>query len=264
MCFIHSKWLHDAYHHWNALKETTDASKAGVTELSGYIFSNRGKEMTRNHFMEELCPTYRSVTEEELELCSGDWKYGSFFTTLLTDCSLYLPYALNKFKEQGGVLHQMKLGAFSDVGKHAQKYDVVVNCTGLGSKYLCNDYKLVPIRGQVFKVNARWIKMAFFGDYDTYIIPGFRSVTLGGCRNFDSYDDTWSKYDSAAIRERCAGMLPSLKNAEVVAERVGLRPHRDPVRVEVEFKQRSDGALQKIVHNYGHGGETNRNLDNLR
>ncbi|XP_063699276.1 D-aspartate oxidase [Culicoides brevitarsis] len=250
---ITSKWLYDAYHHWDAIRNSSDASLAGVTELSGYIFSNRGKAITKNHFMEKLCPKYRDVTEEELELCAGDWKFGSFFTTLLTDCSLYLPYALQKFKNHGGLMQQTKLESFSELKD--KNYDVIVNCTGLGSKYLCNDYKLVPIRGQVFKVQAPWVKMAFFGDYDTYIIPGFRSVTLGGCRNFDSYDDSWSKYDSAAIRERCEGMLPSLKKAKVVAERVGLRPHRDPVRVEIEFKsETSDGKLQKIVHNYGHGG----------
>ena len=32
------------------------------------------------------------------------------------------------------------------------QFDVVFNCTGLGAKELCNDYKLVPIRGQVAKV----------------------------------------------------------------------------------------------------------------
>uniref|UniRef100_A0A336MJL1 CSON000933 protein n=1 Tax=Culicoides sonorensis TaxID=179676 RepID=A0A336MJL1_CULSO len=252
---ITNKWLYDAYHHWDDLRKSSDASQIGVTELSGYIFSSRGKDMVRNHFMEKLCPKYRSVTEEELELCPGDWKYGSFFTTLLTDNSLYLPYALNKFKQQGGIYTQSKLNTFSDLdNKFNVKYDVVVNCTGLGAKYLCNDYKLVPIRGQVFKVNAPWIKMAFFGDYDTYIIPGFRAVTLGGCRNFDSYDETWSKYDGAAIKERCEGMLPSLRKADVVAQRVGLRPHRDPVRVEIEFQTKSDGSHRKIVHNYGHGG----------
>lgn len=95
--------------------------------------------------------------------------------------------------------------------------------------------------------------MAFFGDYDTYIIPGFNAVTLGGCRNFDSYDDSVSRHDSAAIQERCEAMLPSLKTAKVLAERVGLRPHRDPVRVELEFKETTKGVL-KLIHNYGHGG----------
>jgi len=31
-------------------------------------------------------------------------------------------------------------------------FDIVMNCTGFGAKYLCSDIKLVPIRGQVIKV----------------------------------------------------------------------------------------------------------------
>lgn len=128
-----------------------------------------------------------------------------------------------------------------------------MNCTGLGAKYLCSDRKLVPIRGQIIKVHAPWLKMAFYGDFDTYILPGFTGVTLGGCRNFDSYTMELSKHDAAGIRERCEALVPSLKGAPVIRERVGLRPHRDPVRVEPEIISCTNGGL-KVVHNYGHGG----------
>ena len=30
------------------------------------------------------------------------------------------------------------------------------------------------------QVKAPWVKMFFYGDYDTYIIPGIDFVTLGG------------------------------------------------------------------------------------
>lgn len=95
--------------------------------------------------------------------------------------------------------------------------------------------------------------MAYYGDYDTYIVPGFNGVTLGGCRNFDSYDNTVSEYDSQAIRERCEKLIPRLKNTSVKEIKVGLRPHRDPVRVEMELKETSRGSI-KMIHNYGHGG----------
>ena len=41
-------------------------------------------------------PIYRRVTDEELKICPGNWKYGSFFKTLVIDSSTYMPYAAEK------------------------------------------------------------------------------------------------------------------------------------------------------------------------
>src|SRR5438128_1902581 len=84
------------------------------------------------------------------------------------------------------------------------------------------------------QVKAPWIKMFFYGDYDTYVIPGRDMVTLGGCRQLESYNESVDPYDSASIWERCTSLLPSLKNSTVVKEMVGLRPYRDSVRCELE------------------------------
>lgn len=168
----------------------------------------------------------------------------------MTDCGLYLPWAAKKFLSSGGEIINRKICSFSDL---QGSYDIIVNCTGLKSKTLCNDRKLVPIRGQVLKVHAPWIKMAYYGDYDTYIIPGFNSVTLGGCKNFESFDLKPNQYDYDSIKSRCEALVPSLKTAKVTEVKVGLRPHRDTVRVEYEFLDTNRGIL-KIVHNYGHGG----------
>lgn len=155
-----------------------------------------------------------------------------------------------RFQQAGGQIITDRIQSFNDL---YGKCDFTVNCTGLGAKQLCNDHKLVPIRGQVLKVKAPWLKTAFYGDYDTYIIPGMDTVTLGGVRQYESYSMEPSKYDRAAIKERCETLLPSLKNAEIIRESVGLRPHRDPVRVEPEIRHTQFGSM-KIVHNYGHGG----------
>lgn len=72
------------------------------------------------------------------------------------------------------------------------------------------------------------MKMFFYGELDTYIIPGFNGiVTLGGSRSFDSENMKLCPYESAAIRERCETLVPSVKNAEVLRQEVGLRPHRE-------------------------------------
>lgn len=138
---------------------------------------------------------------------------------------------------------------------NGQQYATIFNCTGLNARTLCNDIKMVPIRGQIIKVRAPWIRTAFYADLDTYILPGFDGIiTLGGTRQYESCNMNVDKYDSLAIRERCDALLPSLKNAPVIREAVGLRPHRSVVRVESEIIEDMDGNSLKCVHNYGHGG----------
>ena len=51
------------------------------------------------------------------------------------------------------------------------------------------------------------------------------------------------------IIERCAAIEPRLNDAKVLEHRVGLRPARPEIRLELETR---DGV--RIVHNYGHAG----------
>ncbi|KAI9555266.1 hypothetical protein GHT06_017781 [Daphnia sinensis] len=247
---ITKQWLVDAYHHYKAIQDSKEASEAGVQEVSGYVLSSKFPEVTKNQFLEGLLPVYRPADELELKICPGNWKYGAFFTTLVIESRYHLPWLRKKFEILGGKIVKKTIDSFNDVND----YDLVMNCTGFGAKKLCSDHDLVPIRGQVFKVKAPWVKMFFYGDYDTYIIPGIDYVTLGGCRQFDSFKQEVDKYDSASIWERCVELLPNLKSAEVIREVAGLRPHRTPVRVEREVIVTSGGKHLQVVHQYGHGG----------
>ncbi|KAM3959955.1 D-amino acid oxidase 1 [Aphomia sociella] len=244
---ITQKWINDSWYYWQDILKSSESSNAGVMSFSSYIFSKENYHVTRNHLIENLVPIYRSVHDDELKICGQGWKYGSYFTTLKIGCERYLPWVEKRFIDKGGKIVRDKIDNFTSLHN---KYDLVFNCTGLGAKYLCQDYDLVPIRGQIIKANAPWLKTAFYGDYDTYVIPGLDGVaTLGGVRQYDSYNLQVCKHDAAAILERCCQLLPALKKAEIVAHKVGLRPHRVPVRVEPEFI-----SGLKVVHCYGHGG----------
>lgn len=41
------KWINDAYTHWDDLRKTSEGSRAGVTQLSGYIFSSTSPHIVR-------------------------------------------------------------------------------------------------------------------------------------------------------------------------------------------------------------------------
>lgn len=70
---------------------------------------------------------------------------------------------------RGGRIRKAKIDSFEQV----TDYDLVINCTGLGTKLLTNDSKVVPIRGQVTRVHAAHIFHVFLDDSDdgNYIIP---------------------------------------------------------------------------------------------
>ncbi|CAG9787025.1 unnamed protein product [Diatraea saccharalis] len=243
---ITKKWINESWYYWQDILKSFESVDAGIMAFDSYIFSKENYHVTRNHLIEDLLPIYRPVQEDELKLVNGDWKYGSYFSTLKVGCEKHLPWLEQIFKRKGGVIVNGKVDSFTSLAK----YDLVLNCSGFGAKYLCNDHDLVPIRGQVVKAHAPWLKFAFYGDYDTYIIPGLDGVaTLGGVRQYDSYNMEVNKHDTAAILERVYEMLPALKKAKIVDHKVGLRPHRVPVRVEPEMV----GGL-KVVHCYGHGG----------
>ncbi|PSN40985.1 D-aspartate oxidase [Blattella germanica] len=222
-------------------RNSEQSVKAGVSQLSGYIFSSIDESIVENDLLAQIVPLYRRVTKDELKLCPGNWKYGSYFTTLVTECTKYLPWSLERFEQAGGKIIQKRIESFKDL---ENDYDIVMNCTGIGARKLCSDNKLV---------HAPWIKTFFYGDFDTYIIPRSDGVTLGGCRHYESYDMNVSRHDSAAIKERCYKMIPSLQKSRVIREHVGLRPHRSVVRVEPEVLNMGYRKM-KIVHNYGHGG----------
>lgn len=97
-------------------------------------------------------------------------------------------------------------------------------------------FKLQNVLQICCQVFAPWLKNFYYSEYDTYILPSNRDgvVTLGGCRQYESYSVAVSRHDTAAILERCYELLPALKDAPILREWVGLRPHRSEVRVEAE------------------------------
>ncbi|XP_054285676.1 D-aspartate oxidase-like [Macrosteles quadrilineatus] len=240
---ITRQWLVDSYDWYSELLN----DNCGVSPVSGYIFSSTSLQLVKNHLLEGLVPVYRPARSDELSLCPGGWKYGSYFETLLIECRAFLPWALHRAQSRGVSVVRQHVDSLAQL---QSQYDVVLNCSGLGSKLLLGDHKLVPIRGQVIKVHAPWVKHFYYADYDTYIIPGSGGVvTLGGSRHYDSHHTEACGHDAAAIRERCLALVPSLATATTLGTWTGLRPHRDTVRVQAERV----GNLT-VIHNYGHGG----------
>ena len=114
---------------------------------------------------------------------------------------------------------------------------------------LKSDPSLTAVRGQVVRVTAPVVDEWLLDQSDpqrlVYVVPRERDVVLGGTAEEGAEGLEPDPATSAAIRARCAALVPALRDAPVVGVAVGLRPVRPTVRLEAEGR---------VVHCYGHGG----------
>jgi D-amino-acid oxidase len=170
--------------------------------------------------------------------------------TIVIDTSVYMEYLVNWFQKLGGELIQKEV---KDISEAFEATNLVINCTGLGSRELFNDQSVHPVRGQVVRVRPNGFKDAIFDDEGrnalAYIIPRSNDVVLGGTSQPNDWDLNIRAEDREAILRKAADLAPEFANVEIVSEGVGLRPARDAVRLETEQIGEST-----VIHNYGHGG----------
>ena len=143
----------------------------------------------------------------------------------------------------------------SSLEELSSKHPIVINCSGLGARELANDQSVFPVRGQCVSVarpstlpDATLI-YKWENDFASIITRGARCVLGGTSQQGDSsrqprLDDTNS------IIKKCAAVNQLLGQPDVFEAKVGIRPGRPSVRLEVE-KLASDLI---VIHNYGHGG----------
>lgn len=212
----------------------------------------RGREVARGPAMPpdwmDLLPSgARTCTPAELPdgFASGWW-----YTAPVVTMPAYLDYLRARYEAAGGTI---SLGPVSSLSSLAAP--VVVNCTGIGARDLAPDPAVVPVRGQVVVVRNPGIEEFYIDhtlhgtDY-VYLFPHGDVVLLGGTAEEGAWDWPARPSVSERILRDCAAVFPALRGAEVVAERVGLRPYRPSVRLEAEPL---DGG-RVLWHNYGHGG----------
>lgn len=242
-------WCSTSYNHFKEMVNSTDSFDAGFQRVSGFQLNSHSQESLYNPLLDQLIPDYRKMRQSELEVFPPEFKYGVFFTTIITDCVRYLPWMTKKFEAKGGKVHSRTVNSLNEASNWC---DILVNCTGLNAGKLAKDIKILPIRGQTIKVKAPWIKHFYYGN-ENYIIPSIDSVLMGGIKQFGNRNPNVDPHDRAVILNGCTRLVPSLRNVDIKEEWVGLRPFRQPVRVEMELLNCA-GKQLKVVHNYGHGG----------
>ena len=182
----------------------------------------------------------------------GYSKFASGFalTVPLMDTTIYLDYLANRFVDAGGSINgNVRFERLEDVDP---KFDLVINCAGIGARSLVHDVDLEPHRGQVAMVP----KIDNFGCAIVcddaplmYAIPRTNDCVFGGTNELSENLNVDSASTSRIVAE-CSRVL-KIDNPRVLAERVGLRPFRKS-GVCLEREKLRD--RRTVIHNYGHGG----------
>ena len=168
----------------------------------------------------------------------------------LMDTTIYLDYLANRFQKAGGAIQEkVRLEKLDDVDP---KFDLVINCAGIGARELARDVDLEPHRGQVAIVpKIDNLNSAIVCDDAPlmYAVPRTNDCVFGGTNEVsDNLAPDPATTDS--IVTECSRLL-RIKKPRVLRERVGLRPFRKS-GVRLEKEKLSDGRT--VIHNYGHGG----------
>ena len=100
-----------------------------------------------------------------------NFRHGNHFITFTCEPVKFLPFLMKRFLAANGKVVQRKVKDFAELSE----FDIIVNCSGLGSKGLTTDQDVHAIRGQVARVKSPWIFETFLDDSDdgNYVIVKF-------------------------------------------------------------------------------------------
>ncbi len=224
---------------------------AGITQMAGLVASPAESEPEPPAFTSGAGPATRCGPDEVPAGFATAWRYSA----PVVDMPAHLDYLLAQVLGKGGrVQLGPSLRSLAEV-RDASAAPVIVNCAGIGARDLVPDDGLTPVRGQVVVAANPGLTEFFVGERAdpaevTYIFPHGPFVVLGGTQQSGEASLRPDPVTAGRIIAHCVAAEPRLADAPVLGHRVGLRPVREEVRLEVQ----AIGGGRHLVHNYGHGG----------
>ena len=193
---------------------------------------------------------FHSISSKELPQGYSD---GYSVEVPIIETPIYMHYLMNRFTDLGGEIQKTDK-EISDLSELYPENKLIVNCSGLGARKVCGDKFLYPIRGQVIRTSNPGIKHSIIIEDGplalSYIMPHSKDCILGGTAEENEWSLEINPNTAKEIISKCKELEPSLRNADILEHKVGLRPGRKEVRLELE--RVSDKCA--VIHNYGHGG----------
>lgn len=188
----------------------------------------------------------------EPPLLPRGYSHGLRFTAPQALMPEYLPHLEDRVRGLGGTIVRRHIPSLDAARSEAE---LVINCSGLGAAQLAGDASVFPIRGQIVRVANPGLSLSLRDEHHplgrAYVHPRRDDCVLGGTGEVGSWSLEPDPETAASIVRRCSDLAPELEGAPILEHRVGLRPGRPRLRLEVERDARSAAT---VIHNYGHGG----------
>lgn len=160
------------YRSWRRYAEL-EGQGVGVSYRPNFLVTSRS---TFDRFPKGTIPGGRSFPMRRLPF-SGPARSGSYAWTMLIEPPIYLPWLTREIERMGGVFQQRGFRSRQDLQSLAE--DVIVNCTGLGSKALFADRAMIGVRGQLVLLEPQNLEylLSYGGGY---VFSREDAVVLGG------------------------------------------------------------------------------------
>ncbi|KAF9556938.1 hypothetical protein EC968_007872 [Mortierella alpina] len=254
--------------------------KAGVMHVTGYEYWEVKPKNFEDPWFKRLLKNYRYIPKEELPPGTA---FGISYSTVTLNTPKYLMYLHEQVLARGGTIERATVPSLKALAqiptRDNVKPDIIVNCSGLGSRNLAgvHDMQMFPTRGQIVIVKVpeeiwpqvkqltlvRYAEGSAMGAGTiTYVIPRDNGeIVLGGTMQHWSYQEAACEETTQDIMKRVLATRPDLfSKATILRSCAGLRPNRrGGVRVSTSVEQLdwNEGWANQVVlvaHNYGHAG----------
>lgn len=241
------------------LYELSKTENSGVSIIPvAHYFKN--EEFIKSIWSDKTLQKHFKITDITHELPSNLMPVKGFERVMLThiplaDCNIYRPFLLETFKRLGGRIQEQKVTALTDL---FTDYNIVINNAGWEAKYLTEDTKIYPVRGQIeiAKMGSELKSYCSLNvaDIDGYVVfrPQSMDYVIGSTHQINNIQQTPSETDRVAILQNILPFFPEAESVHTVSK-VGIRCGREEVRLESE-QLNIHGELKTIIHCYGHGG----------
>ncbi|KAJ5609948.1 hypothetical protein N7510_006667 [Penicillium lagena] len=261
------------------LKELAEKHPEAGVHFLGTIIYNRTNDqhsaigqlfselVQPNPWYKDVVPDFKALPKDKLDQGINN---AQTFTSVCINSPVYLSWLVGQCAKAGTVFKRATLKNITDAASEhhlGQKADVVINCTGLSSKFLNGvlDDKLYPARGQVVVVrNDPGLMSSVSGTDDgddealyfmTRALGG--GTVLGGSYQKHNWDALPGLNLANRIMKRAIVSAPQLvqkgqgiEGLDIIRHGVGLRPLREG---GPGVEKDNVGGVN-IAHNYSHGG----------